>query len=301
MEYKTENGSDFKHLTCVPILHQMPKFDPTFTGPIDVEDDPDLEETAEVKKHNHIGSVQGQNHPKPTGQKAAKLQRLKDLQSVASTETTKLETLSSIANSNEIIAKAALAKQRHSTWMSIANMYKASGDDANCAVYLQKVIADQDAMEKERTKGTSKRVPVEVSVATHAPTTATVAAVLESSGPPMNTAAGPDGTIIDLDTGFRVEQQAEPRTNADDDEDEETDSDDDVSIKTGDPSHDSDSAANLMGHDARKVHDTLLTENSEYSELDAYMARQKKDDAKKKKKKGKKKQQQEEEDDTNDE
>ena len=72
LEFKTETGSDFKHLTCVPILHQMPKFDPTFKGSIDVEDDPDLAEGAEEKKQNKLGSVQGQNHAKPPGQKAAK-------------------------------------------------------------------------------------------------------------------------------------------------------------------------------------------------------------------------------------
>ena len=63
--YEDEKGTSFKFLSCVPVLHKLPKFDPLFKNNSDDANDDNC-------NYNDIGRVMGQNMDHPMGCKRAK-------------------------------------------------------------------------------------------------------------------------------------------------------------------------------------------------------------------------------------
>ena len=151
-KYLEEEGRPFLFEDCVPILHQMPKFDPMIeVEEIEIDDD-DAEEEADESSSgnkkpaavNKIGAPMGAGMSRPPGAKAAKRQ-MKEEQSVSTLESTKVEALQKLADTHEHLATALdrnnqlmESKNRQESLFRMFDMYRTMGNMAEAnAVMLQ--------------------------------------------------------------------------------------------------------------------------------------------------------------------
>jgi hypothetical protein len=113
-KYQEDLDEPFPFKDCVPILHQMPKFDPMIEVEEivieDNEDDPSSTmSTASGDRKpaavNRVGAPMGAGKPRPIGSKAAK-RVAKEEQSISSVETSKVEALRSLAGTSLEIVTA---------------------------------------------------------------------------------------------------------------------------------------------------------------------------------------------------
>lgn len=171
----------FKFPLCVPVLHQMPKFDPkAFTGfeedcqyssseDSSVEDGTNKEgnitAASKHKKHNTLGWVQGDRIQHPIGVKVAK----KKMQAYYGQDSTTSHTdlnekrvavMDDMVRSTQALATTMATKQRHDTWMKLAQAYIDMGEKEQAKVYLNKIVADQNGIEVMG----QHRIPGEIAV-----------------------------------------------------------------------------------------------------------------------------------------
>ena len=165
--YRTIEGKPFKHTSCVPTLHQLPKFDPMTE---EEEDEGDKKLAA-----NNIDKVQGDNLARPLGSKKAKRQKLIDKFELESTSSA--ATAAVLAASSERMAVASERRQQHDSWFKRAEMYFRLGDDEKAREYLQKMEEDDVLYQAAKsTASATASVPSVVAGAASVPTPAVASA-----------------------------------------------------------------------------------------------------------------------------
>ena len=109
-QYEEELDKPFPFKDCVPILHEMPKFDPMIELPvIEIDDTDDIDNDDSVTSDrkpaavNNIGAPMGARMPRPQGSKAAK-RAAREEQSLSSIESNKVVALERLAGSHELLA-----------------------------------------------------------------------------------------------------------------------------------------------------------------------------------------------------
>ena len=128
--FEEATGKEFKFDHCVEVLHKMPKYNPMIE---DLVPDGEEEDNGGV---NHIGSVMGDSIARPIGTKKAKKQQ-KDDNTRASMESTRQETLVSIAQATNRLADELAEKQAADSLYKMGQYFLQIGDLEQASVYMK--------------------------------------------------------------------------------------------------------------------------------------------------------------------
>jgi len=186
-KYLEEEGRPFPFKECVPILHQMPKFDPMVEVEEIVIDDDDEDDddgdpsTPNSDKKpaavNSIGAPMGAGMPRPPGAKASK-RAMKEEQSLSSIETNKVMAMERLAGSHEQLASALnrnnelqAAKNKQDSLFRMFDMYRAMGNMTKA----QECMDELQKMQQQEQAVVAAPVPAEVATGTEASAAASAA------------------------------------------------------------------------------------------------------------------------------
>jgi hypothetical protein len=170
-KYLEGEGRPFPFKECVPILHQMPKFDPMVeVEEIEIDDDEEDDEDGDPSTPNSdkkpaavnsIGAPMGAGMPRPPGAKASK-RAIKEEQSLSSIESNKVMAMERLAGSHEQLASALhknnelqAVKNRQDTLFRMFDMYRAMGN-------MTKAQECMEELQSLQQQATSAAVPAEV-------------------------------------------------------------------------------------------------------------------------------------------
>jgi hypothetical protein len=152
-EYRTANSQVFKWLHCIETLHQLAKFDPMTND----NDDAANGEEGEPN-YNRVGAVMGDTLERPSGQKAAKRQKVEEA-TLVSIQTERLETQRALSGATQDLAssikmKVMNDKTRHKRdeWFRQAQFFQSIGDIEQAREYMTLIKQDQEreALEEQK-------------------------------------------------------------------------------------------------------------------------------------------------------
>jgi hypothetical protein len=171
--YEEVEGKPFKVAHCVPIMHQLPKWKPTYTdnGWSDEQLPPavDGDNKTPAGKYNKLGKTAADDIDRPMGAKKFKQLRAEEA-SLTSAATTNASTAAALINSNEAVAKRIAAsldsltdqakkKNKHSMkentinrMLEMGRLYKDVGELHKAKECLEKGIKLQEEHEAELEK-----------------------------------------------------------------------------------------------------------------------------------------------------
>jgi hypothetical protein len=155
-EYRVQEGSKFRFIDCIPVLHAVPKFNPLIKQP----------ETKVAKKQsavNQINNTMGLETPRPLGTKAAKkLYKQKIGLEDATTATMsavaekKVAAVEKVGKAGEQLALVLKRKSERQHLLDMAKFYQSMGDTDTALEHMNKLhkydkeIEEEDIQKKKK-------------------------------------------------------------------------------------------------------------------------------------------------------